>query len=163
MLSGLISGFTKGKIKEYSDAWLCSGCIVGGLANMVILNAFKYYPFLSFGAFYSMIWHFLMVMLGLLLITSKYVQMNYKTIIKGFIFHLCISLIVIPIDYIFNFDFMMYKDLGSIPIFESVATNLTNNNIGFLNPLLMLMLYFISFNLIYLVYFIISKFRRKHE
>jgi hypothetical protein len=161
MYAGLISGLCKGKIKEYSDSWLATGCIVGGIANMVQLNAFNYYPFLTFGAFYSMIWHFLMVMLGLLLITSKYVQMNYKTIIKGFIFHLCISLIVIPIDYIFNFDFMMYKDLGGIPIFEDIATSLTQNGLGFLNPFMMLLLYFVAFNIVFIIPLMVHKLKNK--
>ena len=151
MLAGILSGFTKGKIKKYSDAWLATGGVVGGIATMLYLNAFKYYPFLSFGAFYSMIWHFLMVFLGLLLIVTNYVDIDYKTIIRGFVFHLIISLIVIPIDFIFDFDFMMYKSLGGIPIFEDVATKLTENGIRLLNPLMMLMLYFIAFNIIFLI------------
>ena len=157
MLTGLISGFAKGKIKEYSDAWIATCCIVGGIANMLFLNAFKYYPFLSFGAFYSMIWHLLMVFIGLLLIVTNYVPIEYKTVIKGFIFHLIISLIIIPIDFIFNFDFMLYKDLGGIPIFEDIASNLTANNLGFINPLIMLVLYFISFNIIFLITMFIKK------
>ena len=148
MYASLISGFCKGKIKEYSDAWLATGCVVGGIANMVIMNAFKYYPFLSFGAFYSMIWHFLMVFLGLLLIVTNYVPTSFKTVLKGFVFHLIVALVVIPIDFIFNYDFMMLKDLGSIPIFEGIATNLTNHHLGFINPIMMLGLYFLTFSLI---------------
>ena len=157
MLAGMISGFSKNKIKNYSDSWIVTGGIVGGIATMLYLNAFKYYPFFSFGAFYSMIWHFLMVFLGLLLIITNYVDMNYKTVIKGFIFHLFISLIVIPIDFIFNFDFMMYKDLGGIPIFQDIATKLTLNGLQFLNPLMMLLLYFLAFNIIYLISIVIKK------
>ncbi len=151
MLAGILSSFTKGKIKTYSDAWLATGSIVGGISTMLYLNAFKYYPFLSFGAFYSMIWHFLMTFLGLLLIVTKYVPINYQTVIKGFVFHLIASLIVIPIDYIFDFDFMMYKYLGSIPIFEDVATKLIQKGLGILNPILMLFLYFLAFNIVFLI------------
>ena len=161
MLAGIISIFSKGKIKKYSDSWIATGSIVGGIAAMVSLNAFKYYPFLSFGASYSMIWHFLMVFLGLLLIVTNYVEKDYKTVIRGFMFHLLISLFVIPIDYIFNFDFMMYKDLGSIPIFEDIATNLTNNGLGFINPLLMLILYFIAFNIVFGLVIIIYKIKKQ--
>jgi len=160
MLTGMISSFTKGKIKRYSDAWIATGSIVGGVATMLYLNAFKFYPFLSFGACYSMIWHFLMVFIGLLLIVTNYVEINYKTIIRGFIFHLIVSLVVIPIDYIFNFDFMMYKDLGSIPIFEDIAYKLTNNGLGFINPILMLLLYFIAFNIVFVLIVIIKKLKK---
>ena len=151
MWASVIAGFCKGKIKDYAASWLATGCIVGGIANMLFLNAFKYYPFLSFGAFYSMIWHLIMVLLGFILIVTNYVDMSYKTIIKGFIFHLVISLVVIPINYIFNFDFMLYKDLGGVPIFEGIATNLTNNHLGWINPIMMLGLYFIAFNIIFLI------------
>ena len=151
MYASLLAGFCKGKIKDYAAAWLATGCIVGGVANMVIMNAFNYYPFLSFGAFYSMSWHFLMVLLGLIIIVTNYVPMEYKTILKGFIFHVVVSLVVIPINYIFDFDFMMYKDLGSIPIFEGIATNLTNNHLGWINPIMMLALYFITFNIVFLI------------
>ena len=151
MYASLIAGFCKSKIKDYASSWLATGCIVGGIANMLFLNAFKFYPFLSFGAFYSMIWHLLMVLLGFILIVTNYVEMSYKTILKGFLFHLVIALVVIPINYIFNFDFMLLKDLGGVPIFEGIATNLTNNHLGWINPIMMLGLYFIAFNIIFLI------------
>ncbi len=151
MLAGLISGFAKGKISKYSDAWLATGGVVGGIANMIFLNALKYYPLISFGAFYSMIWHFLMVFLGLLLITTNYVNADFETIKKGFLFHLMFSLIVIPIDFIFNYDFMMFRELSGIPFFEGIASKLTNMGLQFLNPLLMLCLYFVFFSIIILI------------
>ena len=157
MLAGLLSSFSKGKIKTYADSWLATGSIVGGLAAMLYLNAFKYYPFFSFGAFYSMIWHFLMVFIGMLLITTNYVEISYKTVIRGFIFHLIISLIIIPIDFIFNFDFMLYKSLGGVPIFESIASNLEKNGLKILNPIMMLFLYYISFNIIMIIPIVIKK------
>ena len=163
MLAGIIASFTKGKLKDYSLSWIATGSIVGGIATVISLNAFKYYPFFSFGASYSMIWHFLMIFMGLLLIITNSVEISYKTIIKGFIFHLIVSLFIIPIDYIFNFDFMMYKDLGSIPIFEDIATKLTNNGLGFINPIMMLLLYFLAFNIIYLLFFLTKKFYQKRK
>ena len=165
MLAGLLAGFAKGKIKKYAESWLVTGGIVGGIATMLFLNAFKYYPFFSFGAFYSMAWHFLMVFLGLLLIVTNYVDMKYSTIIYGFLFHLLISIFVIPIDFIYNFDFMLYHDLGGVPIFEDVASNLTTLNLQFLNPIIMIILYFIAFNIVFLIPLGIKKICRriKHE
>ena len=157
MYAGLLAGFSKGKLKKMAECWLATGCIVGGLGAMITLNAFKYYPFFSFGAFYSMIWHFLMVFLGFLLIKTNYVEMKYSTIICGFLFHLIISLIIIPMDFIYNFDFMMYHNLGGIPFFEDIASNLTLNNLSFLNPVMMLILYFLSFNIVFLIPLLIKK------
>ncbi len=161
MIAGLLAGFAKGKIKEYAECWLATGGIVGGFATMVHLNAFYYYPFLSFGGFYSMIWHFLMVFIGLLLIVTNYVDISYKTIIKGYIFHLIISIFIIPIDFIYNFDFMLYLNLGGVPIFEDVASKLTSMHLSILNPILMLILYFVAFNIIFMIPLIVKKIRTK--
>ena len=151
MYAGLIAGFAKGKIKNMAEGWLCTGGIVGGIATMLFLNAFKYYPFFSFGAFYSMIWHFLMVFLGLLLIVTNYVNIKYDTLINGYIFHLIISFIIIPIDFIYNFDFMLYLNLGGVPFFEGIASKLTSMNLQILNSIMMLILYFIAFNIVFLI------------
>ena len=163
MLAGMLAGFAKGKIQKISECWLATGSVVGGIATMVVLNAFKYYPFLSFGAFYSMIWHFLMVFIGLLLIVTNYVEMKYSTIINGFILQFVFSLVVIPLDFIFNWDFMMFLNLGGIPVFEDVATKLTSLNLQFLNPILMLVLYFVAFNIVFLIPLGIKKIFRKKE
>ena len=151
MLAGILAGFAKGEIKGMAECWLATGGILGGFATMLFLNAFKYYPFFSFGAFYSMTWHFLMVFLGLLLIVTNYVDMKYSTILYGFLFHFIISIFVIPLDFIYDFDFMLYKYLGGVPFFESVASKLISNNLGFLNPIMMLILYFIAFNIVFLI------------
>lgn len=163
MTACLVSGFGKGKIKQMADSWLATGAIVGGIAAMIFLNAFKYYPFFSFGAFYSMIWHLLMVFIGLLVIVTGYVEINYKTILNGFAFHFLISLIVIPINYIWNFDFMMYRDLGGIPIFEDIATKFANNGLYFLNPVMMLTLYFIAFNIVFAIPLLIHSIRSRKK
>ena len=155
--AGLIASFTKGKISEYAKCWLVTGSIVGGIANMLFLSALNYYPFFTFGAFYSMIWHFLMVYIGLLYIVTNYVPMKYSTIVNGFIFQLIISLLIIPIDFIFDFDFMLLVNLSSVPFFEGVASHLTAINMQFLNPILMLALYYFSFNLVFLIPFGIKK------
>ena len=157
MFASLLAGFSKGKLKSLSESWICTGGIVGGIATMVILNALNYYPFFSFGAFYSMLWHFLMVFLGCLLIVTNYVELNYKLVLKGFLFHFLFSLIVIPVDFINNLDFMMYLNLGSIPFFEGIASSFTAHSLQFLNPIMMLLLYFIAFNVIFLVAILLKK------
>lgn len=98
-----------------------------------------------------MIWHFLMVFLGLLLIKTNYVELKYYSIIYGYVFHLMISAIVIPIDFIFDLDFMMYLKLGGIPIFEDIASNLTQMHLQVLNPFIMLVLYFLAFNIVFMI------------
>ena len=39
---------------------------------------------------------------------NKVIVLNYKVVINGFILHMMFSLIVIPIDFIYDFDFMFH-------------------------------------------------------
>ena len=148
MPAALLAGFGRGRARRLAESWLATGSVVGGIGAMVRLNAFNYYPFRSFGAFYSMLWHLLMVFLGLLLILTDEDCCGRKTVHRGFLFHLIFSAVVIPIDFIWNFDFMLYRCLGGMPVFEDVASRFTEAGLGFLNPLLMLALYGLAFWLV---------------
>ena len=151
MPAGILAGFAKGKLQRMAECWVATGGIVGGLANMLFLNGLKYYPFFSFGAFYSMIWHLLMVFMGLLVIVTNRDRVRFSMVTDGFLLHFIVSAFVIPFDFIRGFDFMLYRDLGGVPFFESVASGFTERGMQFLNPVLMLALYFAAFSLIWLL------------
>ncbi len=151
MPAGILAGFGRGKIQKAAASWIATGGIVGGFATMLFLNAFKFYPFLSFGALYSMLWHFLMVFMGILILVSRRGDLRFSIVADGYLFHLVPSVFVIPVDYLFGFDFMLYRDLGGVPYFEGVASRLKDAGLAFLNPVLMLLLYFIAFTIIYLI------------
>ena len=144
--------FCRGKIQKIAECWIATGGVIGGIAAMLFLNVFKFYPFLSFGAFYSMIWHFLMVFMGSLIIVTSDPPIKYSIVTNGFLFHLAASAITIPVDFIFGFDFMLYRDLGGVPFFEGVASSFTEKGLAFLNPVLMLALYFAMFSAFWLIY-----------
>lgn len=147
MPAALLAGFGRGRARRLGECWLVTGGVAGGLATMVSLNALNYYPFLSFGGFYSMLWHFLMVLLGLLLGRAGLWE-EKQTPAWGFRLQLLAALAVIPVDFLFDFDFMMYRQLGGIPLFEDLASDLSARGLGFLNPLLMLGLYWLAFRLV---------------
>ena len=149
MPAAVLAGFGKGRVREMAASWCMTGGILGGFATMLFLNAFKFYPFFSFGAFYSMTWHFLMVFIGLLLTVTDHARPSFSTVKNGFALHALISLVVIPVDFLFGFDFMLYRELGGVPFFENVAAELTARHLSFLNPALMLVLYFLGFSLIF--------------
>ncbi len=148
MPAALLAGFGRGRAQRLAESWLATGGVVGGIGTMVRLNAFNFYPFLSFGGLYSMLWHLLMVFLGLLLIVTDENCCGRGTVHRGFLFHLVFSAFVIPVDFIWDFDFMLYRCLGGVPVFEGVASRLTEAGLVFLNPLLMLLLYYLAFWLV---------------
>lgn len=149
MPAAVLAGFGKGRIREMAASWCMTGGILGGFATMLFLNAFKFYPFFSFGAFYSMTWHFLMVFIGLLLVVTERGRFSVSVVKNGFCLHVLISLFVIPVDFLFGFDFMLYRELGGVPFFEDLAAEFTARRLSFLNPPMMLFLYFLGFSLVF--------------
>ncbi len=149
MSAAILAAFGKGRLRRIAAAWIMTGGILGGLGAMLFLTAFKYYPFLSFGAFYSMSWHFLMVLMGLLLIAAEPAPLPFSIVTDGFLFHCLFSAAVIAVDYIFGLDFMFYREMSSLPFFDGVAAQLNQSGLFFLTPLIMLALYFAGFVLVY--------------
>ena len=145
----LIAGFGKGKFKKLAECWLATGGVVGGFGTMLFLNAFSYYPFLSFGALYSMLWHLLMVFSGLLILVTRSAEIKWTIPVYGFVFHVLFSILVIPLDFQFGWDFMMYRELSSIPLFSDLGSKLLTEGKGALNTLIMLGLYLVSFFIIF--------------
>ena len=145
MYCAVLAGFSKGKIGEASAAWLATGGMVGGISNLLFLRALNYYPFFTFGAFYSMIWHFLMVFTAVLLFASGYVEARLRTVILGSIVHFAFSLVVIPLDYIFQWDFMLYYNAGGVPLIKGLGEQWAKQNLHFLTTLTMMAVYVATF------------------
>ena len=148
MPAGILTGFGRGRIRQMAAAWVSTGGILGGLATMVQLNALRYYPLLSFGAFYSMLWHFLMVFMGLLLCVTASRGPDLTTVLEGYRFHLIFSAVVIPVDFAFGFDFMFYREMSGLPFLAEVAASLARHRLSLLTPVLMLLVYFAMYSLI---------------
>ena len=148
MWAGLLAGFGKGKLKKIGECWLSTGGLVGGISAALFLQAFNYYPFFTFGAFYSMIWHLIMVFTGFFLIVVGRVELNMKTVLYGFVFHMAISIIVIPLNYFIGQDFMLYKSAGGAPFVQDLAALLIEKNLGFIVPIIMIIFYFGLFTFI---------------
>ena len=148
MWAGLLAGFAKGKVAKAAECWLATGSVVGGISNLLFLQALKYYPFFTFGAFYSMIWHFVMVFTGCLLLVTNYVECRFMTLLYGFIFHMAFSLIVIPLDYIRDYDFMLYRSAGGVPLFSALADQLNAHGLQWLTTIMMVHVYCAAFAII---------------
>ncbi len=148
MPAGILAGFGRGRIRQMAAAWVSIGGIIGGLATMVRLTAFDFYPMLSFGAFYSMIWHFLMVFMGTLLCVTASHRTDIRTVLDGYLFHLLFSALVIPMDFILGQNFMFYREMDSLPLLSVLNEALVRGGLTFLTPVIMLAVYFALFCLI---------------
>jgi len=140
--ASLLAGFGKGPFKLAGETWLGTIGIAGGISNLIFLQALKYYPFFTFGAFFSMLWHFLMVFTGFYLAVTGYFKFNFKSVLASFALHMVISIPVIIFDYVRNWDFMLYLEAGGVPVFEDIASDLNAAGFHWVTTLMMIALYF---------------------
>lgn len=118
-----IAAFGKGKAKECCLSFLTTLGVFAGLTNFFMASILITYPFFNFHTFVSLNFHFWMVFTGIFLICSKYYVPKWKDIIIGFIPVALFSIIVIPIDYIFKWDYMFYRTAWGTPAFIGQLAN----------------------------------------
>ena len=139
-----LAAFAKGKVKECCLAFLTTISIFAGMTNFIMAAILLTYPFFNFHTFVSLNFHFWMVFVGVFLISTKYYVPKWKDVIKGFIPVACLSLIVIPIDYIFKWDYMMYRDGWGCPDFiRNLAKSLGEKGLLFIYTLIVFIAYFL--------------------
>lgn len=147
----------KGRVRNNALTWMSSIGIVGGISYIIFANVLKWYPFFTYGAFHSLIFHFMMVFIGVLIVWSGYCRFEKQDIFYGFIPQLMVASVVVPLDYIFNWDYMLLHYAGGVPIIETVGKILATKGMPFLTTILMLIVYFISGGIITLLNIRIQK------
>ncbi len=113
----------KGWIQRTSAAFFVSIGMAAGLTNFVYLSAAGWYPIFTFGGLYSVVFHGVIVFVGMsLLISGQYIP-SLKTIFEGMIPVLIFAALVIPANFVIknvpgfgNVDYMMLMNAnGFIP------------------------------------------------
>ncbi|MBR0232284.1 MAG: YwaF family protein [Clostridia bacterium] len=149
--------FGKGKIKESALAWVTVVGFIGGFASFVQLNALKWYPVLTFGANYSMLYHYIMVFVSVWIVFSGYLRLRPKHILYAFAVHAACSAVVITLDYVFKWDYMLYRTAGGVPLIGDLHDKLAEKGLGFLTTGVMLLIYFALIALIALAFMLIQR------
>ena len=135
------AGFGSGKVKECATAWLATLGLAGGLSNVLFIQALKWYPILSFGAFFSMFYHFMMVFVALWIVASGYLKFSFRHTLYAFLPHVVFSVPVIILDYIFGWDYMLYREASGVPVLSGAADRLRESGMTWLVTVIMLAVY----------------------
>lgn len=135
------AAFGKGKFKDWCLAWVATIGLIGGLSNVILIQGLKWYPFFTFGGMYSMVYHYVMAFTSLFIVVTKYKVFHMKDIWRAMGVHVAFSAIVIPIDYVFGWDYMQYYGAGGIPLLSDLSDKLVENGLRFLTVPMMLLLY----------------------
>lgn len=166
MYTAVVAGYTKNeKIRRCCVGWLTTLGLVGGLSNVFVMRALKWYPFWTFGAFHSMIYHYVMVLTALLLVFNRYIDFKFSDILYAFIPHAIFSALVITVDYITTWNYMLYRDPSAFPIICILTDKLTEKGLYFLNTIIVFIMFFLFTALFVCIYkgayALIDKIKRK--
>lgn len=155
------AAFGKGKGKDFSLAFITTVGIVGGLSNVFYLNILNYYPLFHYASFTSIFYHIMMSFTGLWLLTSKYYVLDKYCSLKAFIPIILLSLIAIPVNYIFDGDYMLLKHAYGVPFLPALANLLHQYNIEFIFIFIMFGVYIGVGYFIYGIYKLFLKFQKE--
>ena len=81
LYAGLLSSFTKGKLKRVGDVFFATGGIIGGIVFMILpTTSLPAYPMLHIVSLHSFLYHGTMVYLGLLINITHYIELHLSDI-----------------------------------------------------------------------------------
>ncbi len=113
----ILSGYTRGWLKHLADAFIGSGGIIAGAMFLIMPStSLTTYPMFHFLSCYSMLYHSLMVFLGIGYLLNGIVVLNKSLFIKYIIFCSFFSLIAIILNVILNTNFMFLREPYNIPL-----------------------------------------------
>ena len=153
--------FGRGRGYKLGEAFACGGCIVSGLAYLIIpatsLMDFPVYHFLSI---HSMLFHSSMVYLGIMYIYKHRVDLNKKDYCYYSVFVGAFLLLSLILNSALNQNFMIIKNPVNIPI---DFVNKIASSLPWLYTVMAILLYLtVPFFAVKLALFIIKRFKNKH-
>ncbi len=112
-----MAGFGKGIIRDLGKAFIGTGGIIAGLCFLLFpTTSFTMYPLFHYFCLYSMIYHSLMVFLGITYLLNGIEKIEKKSFIYHVVFCTFFCVIAIIVNAIWDTNFMFLKRAGNIPI-----------------------------------------------
>ncbi len=162
IFTSLLAGFTKGKIKDICISFLTTVGLISGAIGVVYCNGLNFYPFWTFGAFYSLFFHYSMMLTGIILLASKYKKLEWKDALYAWIPIVIMAVFAIPLNIIYNADYMLLHDASGVPLYHDLALSLIDKGFGWIFTIIMLVTYIPLGGLIIVLYkLILLIFRKK--
>ncbi|SHH68413.1 Integral membrane protein (intg_mem_TP0381) [Clostridium collagenovorans DSM 3089] len=117
MYALLLSGYGNGKWKQMGQAFLAGGCVLGGTAFLLFPStSLMMYPIWHFQCLYSMLFHTLMIYIGVMYLWKMNMELNkvtYKAYTK---LYTLFALIAIIMNTTFNSNLMLLREPFKIPV-----------------------------------------------
>ena len=155
------AAYGKGKVKDYALAYLTTVNLLSGGIGIVYCNGLNWYPFWTFGAFYSMFFHFSMFAIGNFLLFTGYKKLGWTDMFKAWVPMLILAVVAIPVNYELSADYMQIYEGSGIPFYDKLAVILAEHKLRWAFTEIMLLTYIplagVMVSLSKFVYFIDGK------
>lgn len=120
----LFAAWGRGKVKEVALSFLSTISLLYGAIGVIYCNGLNWYPFWTFGAFYSLFFHSSMFVTGVYLWISGYKKPSWNDVWMSFIPVLLLSLVAIPVNYAIGSDYMLIYEGGGVPLYQDLSASL---------------------------------------
>lgn len=134
----------RGKVREYCLSFISTIGLLYGAIGVIYCNGLNFYPFWTFGAFYSLFFHSAMFITGIYLLISGYKKLECADCLRAFVPIVLLALLAVPFNYIYNHrfnsnaDYMLLYSGDGVPVYQDISSRLGERGLRFLYTLLML-------------------------
>jgi hypothetical protein len=135
----LAAAWGRGKVRNFSLSFLTTISLLYGAIGVVYCNGLNFYPFWTFGAFYSLFFHSAMFLTGVFLLMTGFKKLEWPDAFRAMIPILLLSIIAIPLDYVMKADYMLVYSGSGVPLYQDLSEALANKGLRFVYTLIMLL------------------------
>ncbi|GEM_PF-840801 len=155
----LFAAWGKGKAKDVALSWLCTVGIACGVIGTIYTNGLNWYPFWTYGAWDSILFHFNLFMVGVVLLANGYKKLEWKDIFRAWIPMLLLAIIAIPANYEYGGDYMQIHSADGVPLMSSLAELLAKHHLRPLFTVIMLFSYLLLAAAVFGIYKLVEYIR----
>ncbi|MBQ1820682.1 MAG: YwaF family protein [Clostridia bacterium] len=136
----LVAAWGKGKPREFCLSFLTTIGMLYGAIGVVYCNGLNFYPFWTFGAFYSMFFHATMFVTGVFLLMTGYKKAEWRDVYRSFVPIVLLACVAVPVNYYLNgpADYMLLYSGSGVPFYQDIAQDLGAKGLRFIYTILML-------------------------
>lgn len=135
----VLAAWTRGKVRDYCLSFLGTIGLLYGAIGVVYCNGLNFYPFWTFGAFYSLFFHTAMFATGVFLLVTGYKKLNWIDSLRAMAPILLLALVAIPVNHFLHSDYMLIYSGSGVPLYEDLAAWLASKGLRFVYTIIMLL------------------------
>ena len=135
----VLAAWTRGKVRGFCLSFLGTIGMLYGAIGVVYCNGLNFYPFWTFGAFYSLFFHSAMFVTGVFLLMTGYIKLEWRDSLRAMVPILLLSLVAIPVNHFLHSDYMLIYSGGGVPLYEDLAAWLASKGLRFIYTIIMLL------------------------